>query len=144
MAITVINLSDAVSTWVTKTNTIATQVGDLALLSTGDSDLVKGVNTVDSNIGTLSSLNTTDKSDLVSAINEVFSLVDSDLNDSSEIKSLFASYADSNQSIHFDSAGGQFYLDSDSLTSYVFKNAVTFNIKDSSGNNLKTLITPGE
>lgn len=139
MAITVINLSDAVSTWVTKTNTIASNLGDISLLSTGDSDVVKGVNTVDSNIGTLSLLKTTDKSDLVSAINEltVFS-------DSSDILGLLNSYSDSNQSIFFDSSNGTFNLDSDSLTSYVFKNTVTLNIIDSAGSIIKTLRTPGE
>jgi len=139
MAITVINLSDAVSTWVTKTNTIATQVGDLALLSTGDSDLVKGINTVDSEIGTLSLLTTNDKSNLVNAINEAASF-----NDSAQIKGLFRDYVDSNQSINFDSANGTFNLDSDSLTSYVFKDTVTLNIIDSAGTIIKTLRTPGE
>ena len=148
MAITVINLSDAVSTWVTKTNTIATNVGDLALLSTGDSDVVKGVNTVDSNIGTLSALNTVDKSDLVSAINEVYSLVDSDLNDSAEILALMRSnlrtFSDSSHTISFDSSNGQFSIDSDTVTSALFKSGVTLLIKDSAGTVLKTMHSPGE
>lgn len=71
MAVTVINLSDAVSTWVTKTNTIASDLGDRSLLTIGGSDIVTAANRLDSNIGTISSLTTTDKSDLVSAINEV-------------------------------------------------------------------------
>jgi len=71
MAITVINLSDAVSTWVTKTNTIASNLGDIASLSSGDSNTVDAINATDSNIGTTSSLTTTDKSDIVSAINEI-------------------------------------------------------------------------
>ena len=82
MAVTVINLSDPVSTWVTKTNTIASNLGDLATLSTSAT------------------------SDLVAAINEVNGLVDGNLNDSAEIKGLFASSTD----IQFDSASGTFSL----------------------------------
>lgn len=143
MAVTVINLSDPVSTWVTKTNTIASTVGDVALLTVGGSDVVTAANRLDSNIGTLSSLTTNVKSDLVSAINDINSIVDANLNDSAEMKGLFASYADSNQSIHFDSTGGQFYIDSDSITSYVFKDAVTLLIKNASGTTLKTIYSPG-
>jgi len=96
MAITNINLSDAVSTWVTKTNTIATNVGDIALLNQG-SNLVAGVNNVDSNVGTLSSLSTTDKSDLVSAINEVQSAASAAL-----VRSRFQEGI----GLNFDSANG--------------------------------------
>ena len=36
MAVTTINLSDTISQWVTKTNTISTDLGDKALLQTID------------------------------------------------------------------------------------------------------------
>lgn len=51
MAITKINLTDAVSAWVTKTNTIASNLGDLALLATGDSNLIDALNQIDSDLG---------------------------------------------------------------------------------------------
>ena len=62
-AATVINLSDPVSTLVTKTNTISTHVGDK------------------------SGLTTSATTDLVAAINEVHSLTNSNINEVSEINS---------------------------------------------------------
>jgi hypothetical protein len=46
MAVTVINLSDPVSSLVTKTNTISGNLGDVAQLVTGDSNVVDAINTV--------------------------------------------------------------------------------------------------
>lgn len=46
MAVTVINLSDPVSTLVTKTNTISGDVGDVAQLTTGDDNVVDAINAV--------------------------------------------------------------------------------------------------
>ena len=46
MAITTINLSDAVTTLVTKTNTISTNLGDVATLVTGDTNVVAAINNV--------------------------------------------------------------------------------------------------
>ena len=45
MAVTVVNLSDTVTQWVTKTNTISSDLGDKAnLLTTANSDLVVAIN----------------------------------------------------------------------------------------------------
>ena len=44
MAVTVINLSDPVSTLVTKTNNISSDVGDIAQLVTGDDNVVDAIN----------------------------------------------------------------------------------------------------
>tara|TARA_R110000822_G_scaffold119163_3_gene252063 strand:- start:1079 stop:1381 length:303 start_codon:yes stop_codon:yes gene_type:complete len=83
MSIINIDLSDTIAGWKNKNNTLAAQVGDLALLTTSvDSDIVGAINSLaasdsasiaalDSDIGTLANLITTDKSDLVSAINEI-------------------------------------------------------------------------
>lgn len=46
MAITTINLTDPVSTLVTKTNSISGNLGDVAQLITGDSNAVDAINTV--------------------------------------------------------------------------------------------------
>lgn len=46
MAVTVINLTDPVQTLVTKTNTISTDLGDAATLSTGDDNAVDAINSL--------------------------------------------------------------------------------------------------
>jgi len=45
MAITLVNLTDQLTTFVDKTNIISRDVGDIALLSSGDSNTVDGLNT---------------------------------------------------------------------------------------------------
>lgn len=114
MAQTVINLSDPISTWVTKTNAISAGVGDLATLTdsaatlvhavnsidsdigtrtslttTADQSLVLAINEIDSDVGTISSLTTTDKASVVAAINEL-EQGKFDVDDSASIKGLFA------------------------------------------------------
>lgn len=94
MAVTTINLSDPVSTWVNKTNTIATNVGDLATLSTSDT------------------------ASLVAAINEINGLINTNLNDSNEIKGMFVSSA----SIEFDSSAGSFSIIDSAVTGAMIDN----------------------
>lgn len=94
MAVTTINLSDPVSTWVNKTNTIATNVGDLATLST------------------------TDTASLVAAINEINGLINTNLNDSNEIKGMFVS----STSIEFDSSAGSFSIIDSAITGAMIDN----------------------
>jgi hypothetical protein len=144
MAVTVINLSDPVATWVTKTNTIGSHVGDIALLSAGGSDLVTASNNLDSSIGTLSSLTTNVKNNLVAAINDINSIVDANLNDSAEMKGLFAAYTDSSHQVNFDSASGQFSIQSNTITSHLFATPTRLLIKDASGATLKTIFGPGQ
>lgn len=99
MALINVDLSDTIESWRVKTNEIATKQGDLSLLTDSASNIVAAINglkvLIDSNyaalsgdyatstdlsteisgvnttIGTLSSLTTTDKTDIVSAINEL-------------------------------------------------------------------------
>ena len=55
-------------------NDVNTTIGDLDDLTTSDQDsVVDAINEIDSDIGSLSSLSTTDKTSIVNAINEVFS-----------------------------------------------------------------------
>ena len=54
MAITTVNLTDPVSTFVTKVNTISGDVGDVTNLTSGDSNLVLAVNT---NVTSIDSVN---------------------------------------------------------------------------------------
>ena len=47
MAVTVVNLSDTISQWVTKTNTISSDLGDKSLLATPvTTDIVSGINSI--------------------------------------------------------------------------------------------------
>ena len=46
MAKTVINLSDQVSTWLSKTNTISDHLGDIVTLTSGDSNVVDAINAI--------------------------------------------------------------------------------------------------
>lgn len=56
--------------WADQYNLLVGDVGDIDLLTTTATDLVTGVNELDAEIGTLSSLTTTIKTSLVNAINE--------------------------------------------------------------------------
>ena len=91
MAKSIINLSDAIATWVTKSNATVNRVGDLAnLTTTADSSLVGAINELDSDLGlaeaditalkagtiNITGLNTTAQ-DLVGSINELHSEIDS-------------------------------------------------------------------
>ena len=129
MAVTVVNLSDAVSAWVTKTNTIASNVGDLALLTTDSSG------------------------SLVAAINEINGQLDRDINDSAEIISLAKSGLQGSTTITFDSAAGQFSVPNDGITEAKIANDAvgqdqmktlsTLLIIDSTGTTVKTLHAAG-
>ena len=84
MAITLVNLTDQLTTFVDKTNIISRDVGDIALLSSGDSNTVDGIN---ANYARLDSLD----SDVAVLTNRV---------DSNQI---FLFTLDSNFSYHVDS-----------------------------------------
>lgn len=66
-----VNLNSSINTFRTSFNKLVDSVGDLATLTTDtDSDIVKAINSIDSNQGTRSSLSTSNKTNLVAAINE--------------------------------------------------------------------------
>lgn len=73
MARTTVNLTDTVAVFKDKVNEISYKVGDLDLMSTSgpDSDVVQAINSLDSDIGGIANLTTTDKSSIKSAINEL-------------------------------------------------------------------------
>ena len=82
MAIIKVNLTDTINGFRLKTNTLAEQVGDLSILDTsgGDSSVVAGVNSLDSDMGRQADLHYRESSDstfltLVDAINRI---IDSD------------------------------------------------------------------
>jgi len=70
MAVTNVSQSETFDQWRVKTNTIATNLGDAATLTTSATTAVGGVNELKGNVGTLNNLTTTDKTNLVAAVNE--------------------------------------------------------------------------
>ena len=155
MAVTAINLSDPVSSLVTKTNTISGNLGDVAQLVTGDSNVVDAINTVrqlvkdfdDSSeivaIGRNSlSVNNDSASGLSLSYNSstgVIKLVGAA--DGNTVKSYFAS--DSANGIGFNFGAGTFGIVNNTVTSAKFNSAVSLIIYDSAGSAVKTIYSPG-
>ena len=143
MAKTIINLTDPISTLVTKTNTISSHIGDITQLNTtgADSDIVQAINAINvkadntdsSTILSLISANSMDSS-------EVLALIKADSGETS-IMSNFQK--DSANGIGLDSSQGRFFVPINTLTSSKFSNPVTLLIKDSAGSTLKTIRSPG-
>ena len=116
MAQTVINLSDPINTWVTKSNEMGADIGDLATLTDSAATLVHAINALDSDIGNRTSLNTSVTTSLVAAINSIQSDF-LEQTDSAEVKNFFTI----STTISFDSgtpvgARGQFSLVDSSVT----------------------------
>ena len=110
MAQTVINLSDPINTWVTKSNEMGADIGDLATLTDSAATLVHAINSIDSDVGSRTSLNTSVTTSLVGAINSIQTDF-LEQTDSAEVKNFFASSI----TVSFDSgtpvgARGQFSL----------------------------------
>ena len=77
MAVTTINLSDPVTTLVTKTNTISSNLGDVATLSTTATNLVAAINEINTQVGKVDSA-------------DVINLITANALDSSEVIQLLA------------------------------------------------------
>ena len=71
MAVTQVLATDSIDTWRTKTNTISSALGDTATLTTTAQNVVGAINELDNEQGTLSSLTTANKGNLVAAVNEI-------------------------------------------------------------------------
>ena len=167
MAVTQINLSDPVTTLVTKTNTIASDMGDAATLSTTATNLVAAINEINTQV------NKVDSADVINLIranamdsSEVLALIRADSGETS-IMSNFQK--DSANGIGFDSSQGRFFIPSnvinasmiepnavtevkiednsiteakmadDAISSVELKSLSTLLIKDSAGSTLKTI-----
>ena len=172
MAVTQINLSDAVTTLVTKTNTISSDLGDKAVLSTIDkSNLVAAINEINTQVNkvdsadviTLIQANAVDSSDVITLLGR----------DSAQANIMSNFQKDSANGIGFDSSQGRFFIPSnvitasmmkqnaitelkiannsitedkmadDAISSTELKNVVTLNIIDASGSTVKTLFGAG-
>lgn len=71
MAVTVVNTTDSLDQWRAKTNTISTNLGDTASLTTTSNNIVGAVNELDNEQGDLTQLNTAVQSSLTGAVNEI-------------------------------------------------------------------------
>ena len=143
MAKTIINLTDPISTLVTKTNTISSHIGDITQLNTtgADSDIVQAINAINAKA------DNTDSSTILSLIGsnsmdsaEVLAIITADSGSSSIISNF---QKDSANGIGLDSSQGRFFVPINTLTSSKFSNPVTLLIKDSAGSTLKTIRSPG-
>lgn len=67
MAVISVELTDKFEDWRVKNNTLSAGVGDLANIT---GTVVENIDTLDTEVGDLLLLDTTDKSNLVAAINE--------------------------------------------------------------------------
>ena len=109
MAVTQINLSDPVSTLVSKTNTISSDLGDKAALSTTDkNNLVAAINEINTQLSKV------DSADVINLIqtnaidsSQVLALIRADSGETS-IMSNFQK--DSANGIGFDSSQGRFFI----------------------------------
>tara|TARA_Y100000004_G_scaffold154347_1_gene178466 strand:- start:6804 stop:7085 length:282 start_codon:yes stop_codon:yes gene_type:complete len=71
MAVTVVNITDSLDQWRSKTNTISTNLGDTATITTTATNVVGGLNELDNEQGDLTQLTTAQKSSLVGSMNEI-------------------------------------------------------------------------
>ena len=115
MAVTEILLSDPITTLVTKTNTIASNLGDASTLSTTATNLVAAINEINTQV------NKVDSADVISLIQanamdsaEVLALIRADSGETS-IMSNFQK--DSANGIGFDSSEGRFFIPSNTINS---------------------------
>ena len=124
MAVTEILLSDPVTQLVTKTNTIASDLGDAATLSTTATNLVAAINEINAQV------NKVDSADVINLIQanamdsaEVLALIKADSGETS-IMSNFQK--DSANGIGFDSSQGRFFIPSNTINASMIEiNAVT-------------------
>ena len=150
MAKTVINLSDTVTSLVTKTNTISDGLGDVATIATGDSNVVDAINA----IKIIAEGAFADSAAVKSLISVVDTTGDGSLSyntgtgiitytgpSASEVRAHFQS--DSANGIIFDSSTGAFSLLADGLSHTKFKSKVSLIIYDSVGSPIKTIYSPG-
>ena len=71
MAVTVVQQTNTFDQWRIKTNTISANLGDTATLTTVADDAVAAINELDHELGNPAVLTTTDKANVVAAVNEL-------------------------------------------------------------------------
>ena len=119
MAKTIINLSDPVSTLVTKTNTISSHLGDLSQLNVGganDSDLVQAINFV--NVAAQK----TDSADIIALIDSSYIQAREGATSASTIRAFFQK--DSANGIGYDSSAGRFFIPSNTINTAMLEGSI--------------------
>ena len=122
MAKTIINLSDPVSTLVSKTNTISDNVGDLAQLNVGasnDSDLVQAINFLNTN--------NTDSAAITALIDSAYVQAREASNTTAGIVALLQ--GDSANGIGLDSSEGRFFVPSNTINTAMLESLSVTNAK---------------
>ena len=121
MAKTIINLSDPVSTLVTKSNTISSHLGDITQLNVGasnDSDIVQAINFVNGIV------QKTDSADIINLIDS--SYVQARQTGVTRSSTLAFFIKDSANGIGLDSSEGRFFIPSNTInTAMVESTAIT-------------------
>jgi hypothetical protein len=147
MAIIKVNLTDTINGFRLKTNTLAETVGDLSDMSTsgGDSSVVAGINSLDSDMGRQADLNYRESSDstfltLVDAINRI---VDSDGNIDSAMLPNIALDSDTvlNHMVADDQIDSNHLVDS-AIFGAKFEGMTVLKIFASNGTELRKLYAP--
>ena len=160
MAVTVINLSDPVSSLVTKTNTISNDLGDVAQLATGDSNVVDAINTIkqlvspfddSAEILAIARNGLSINNDSASGLSLSYNTSTGIIKLIGAVKESFAS--DSANGIGFNFGEGKFGIISSgvtankiaagSITSAKFNSATSLIIYDDAGSVVKTIYSPG-
>lgn len=172
MAVTTVNLSDPVSTWVTKTNTISGDLGDVDSLNTAAIDLVQAINNLESRIYRFD-----DSAEIVALARQATG-IQSPLNvvNGDSATGIYLGYDSAagqitlNNSYTFDAGSGLDYdgtgtysisslgvttamianlnvtngkIANSTITSAKFNSVVSLQILDSAGSVVKTLYSPG-
>tara|TARA_X000001036_G_scaffold136922_1_gene129703 strand:+ start:16 stop:645 length:630 start_codon:yes stop_codon:yes gene_type:complete len=121
MAKTIINLSDPVSTLVTKSNTISSHLGDITQLNVGasnDSDIVQAINFVNGIV------QKTDSADIINLIDS--SYVQARQTGVTRSSTLAFFIKDSANGIGLDSSEGRFFIPSNTInTAMIESTAIT-------------------
>jgi len=121
MAKTIINLSDPVSTLVTKSNTISSHLGDITQLNVGgsnDSDIVQAINFVNGIV------QKTDSADIINLIDS--SYVQARQTGVTRSSTLAFFIKDSANGIGLDSSEGRFFIPSNTInTAMIEASAIT-------------------
>jgi len=146
MAIIQVNLTDTINNFRVKTNTLALQVGDTALLDTsgGDSNTVSSINSLDSDMGRQANLNYNESAGtfltLVDAINRI---VDSAGNIDSAVMSGITLDSDAvlNHMIKDDQIDSNHMVDS-AIFGAKFEGMTVLKIFASNGTELRKLYAP--
>jgi len=118
MAKTIINLSDPVSTLVTKSNTISSHLGDITQLNVGasnDSDIVQAINFINGIV------QKTDSADIINLIDS--SYVQARQTGITRSSTLAFFIKDSANGIGLDSSEGRFFIPSNTINSSMIENS---------------------